>query len=282
MNELELSNQCKKLLVSKKDENFKTISQMFQTETIMIAGPCAIENSEDLDFIAKLLKKNGVKIMRGGAYKPRTSPYDFQGLKENGLKMLKAVSEKYDLLTVTEVVDPRTVGLICEYVDILQIGSRNMSNFELLKEVGNTNKIVLLKRGMSATLLEFILAAEYIAKQGNRSIILCERGIRSFDCNTRNLIDIAAVPIIKKETKLPMIMDLSHSLGRKDIVGPVAKAALAVGSDGIMVEVHPCPERALSDGKQQLSPDEFESLLKMISAFNKPLSTVECKEILWN
>jgi 3-deoxy-7-phosphoheptulonate synthase/chorismate mutase len=262
-----LSKQ-RELLISRTVNNkVRDLSEILNIEldsTLIIAGPCAIENFEYLDLTASVLKSHNVKVIRGGAFKPRTSPYDFQGLKEEGLKILYEVSRKYDLLSVTEVVDTRDVDMVSRYADILQIGARNMQNYELLKEVGRTKHPVILKRGSSASIEEFILAAEYIASQGNNNIILCERGIRTFETKTRNTLDISAIPIIKKETRLPIIVDLSHSLGRKDIVFPMANAVIAAGADGIMVEVHPAPELALSDSKQQLNIDEFIGLIMNI------------------
>lgn len=243
---------------------FNSINEMFNLKTnkpILIAGPCAIENYDYLNEVAQVLSKKSMKFIRGGAYKPRTSPYDFQGIKEEGLKILYEVSKKYDLISITEVVDTRDVEMTSKYTDILQVGTRNMQNYELLKEVGRTYKPVILKRGMSASIEEFIYAAEYIALQGSRNIILCERGIRTFETKTRNTLDISSIPIIKNETCLPIIVDLSHSLGRKDIIVPIAKSVLAAGADGIMVEVHPKPELALSDRRQQLNIDEFSRLL---------------------
>lgn len=256
-----------KLLISSKENKFKSIQEMFNLENdkpIIIAGVCAIENYDYLDKIGRLLNDSNVKIMRGGAYKPRTSPYEFQGLRLEGLKMLKEVGRKYNLITVTEVLDTRDVELISKYADILQIGARNMQNFELLKEVGRSKKPVILKRGLSATIEELKFAAEYIALEGNRKIILCERGIRTFEQKVRNTLDISSIPIIKNETCLPVIADLSHSLARKDIMNPISKAVLAAGADGFMVEVHPQPELALSDSKQQLNPMEFTNLINYL------------------
>lgn len=265
-------NMEKRLLISSSnDTHFKETGQMFNIGKdfrMIIAGPCAIENIDYLESIAQVLVQNSIKFLRGGAYKPRTSPYDYQGLREDGLKMLNEVSKRHKLLSVTEVVDTRDVELVSKYADVLQIGARNMQNFELLKEVGQLRKPVILKRGTSASIEEFMLAAEYIALKGNREIILCERGIRTFETKTRNTLDISCIPLIKKETKLPIIVDLSHSLGRKDIVLPIAKAVLAAGADGIMAEVHPYPELALSDSKQQLNPDEFVNLIKCIGLKN--------------
>lgn len=262
-----ISRQKKLLISSSSDEYFSSIKEMFELdndEPIIIAGPCAVEKTEYLDTIAKFLKERNIKFIRAGAYKPRSSPYDFQGLKEDGLKILRDASKRYGLISITEVVDTRDVELIAQYVDILQVGARNMQNFELLKEVGQTNHPVLLKRGISATIHELMLAAEYIVLKGNRKIILCERGIRTYETKTRNTLDISSIPIIKNETHLPIIADLSHSLGRKDIINNIAKAVLSAGADGIMVEVHPIPELALSDSKQQLNLDEFDQMLNFI------------------
>ncbi len=264
---MHIDEGTKLIVSSSKRSEFKDINDMLGVSVdtpIIVAGPCAVENFEYLDSVAQELNKRGVKFIRGGAYKPRTSPYEFQGLKEEGLKILHEVSRKYNLLSVTEVVDTRDVELISRYCDILQIGTRNMHNFELLKEVGQTRHPIVLKRGMSATIKELIYAAEYIALQGNRNIILCERGIRTFETKTRNTLDISSIPIVKKETGLPIVVDLSHSLGRKDIIAPIAKAVLAAGADGIMLEVHPRPELALSDSKQQLNLEEFGEFLKII------------------
>lgn len=258
----------RKLLISSQNEcdRFKIyeLAKQNMDNPIMIAGPCAIEKLEYLEEVAKLLVSKKVKFLRGGAYKPRTSPYEFQGLGEDGLKMLKYIGNKYELKTISEVVDTRDVDMMADYVDIIQIGARNMHNFELLKEAGRTGKTILLKRGLSAKIQEFMYAAEYIAVQGNNKIILCERGIRTFENMTRNTLDISAIPILKKETNLPIIVDLSHSLGRKDIVNSIAKAVLAVGAEGIMVEVHPFPELALSDSMQQLNFKEFSELINYI------------------
>lgn len=260
----------RELLVSSEHNNgFLKLHEIFGLSSeipAIMAGPCAVEKYEYLESIAKLLQENGVKFLRGGAFKPRTSPYDFQGLEEEGLKILSEVGRRYNLFTVTEVMDTRDVEMVSRYVDLLQVGARNMQNFELLKEIGASGRPVLLKRGLSATINEFILAAEYIGSRGNRQIILCERGIRTYETKTRNTLDISSIPIIKKETSLSIIVDLSHSLGRKDIIIPLAKAALAAGADGLMVEAHPYPELALSDAKQQLNPEEFLNLLTLIRA----------------
>ncbi|OGO78364.1 MAG: 3-deoxy-7-phosphoheptulonate synthase [Clostridiales bacterium GWB2_37_7] len=231
----------------------------------IIAGPCSVENSEMIISTAQHVKSMGAAMLRGGAFKPRTSPYSFQGLKEEGLDLLKSASEKANIPVVSEVMDPRDVERIYNYVDMFQIGSRNMQNFSLLKEVGRTDKPILLKRGMAATIEDFIMAAEYMAAEGNDKIILCERGIRTFENMTRNTLDLAAVPILKKLCKLPVIVDPSHGTGVRDLVLPMSLAALAVGADGIMVEVHPDPACALSDADQSLSFDDFEALIKRIN-----------------
>jgi len=232
---------------------------------IIIAGPCSVEGSEMIISTAQHVKEKGAAMLRGGAFKPRTSPYSFQGLKEEGLDLLKTASQKAHIPVVSEVMDPRDVEVVYDYIDMFQIGSRNMQNFALLKEVGKTNKPILLKRGMAATIEDFVMAAEYIAAEGNDRIVLCERGIRTFENLTRNTLDLAAVPILKKLCKLPVIVDPSHGTGIRELVLPMSLAALAVGADGIMVEVHPEPACALSDADQSLSFDDFEALSKRIN-----------------
>ncbi|MEW7757715.1 bifunctional 3-deoxy-7-phosphoheptulonate synthase/chorismate mutase [Staphylococcus aureus] len=224
-----------------------------------VFGPCSVESFEQVEAVAKNLHAKGEKFIRGGAFKPRTSPYDFQGLGVEGLKILKQIKDKYDLNVVSEIVNPNDFEVADEYLDVFQIGARNMQNFELLKEAGRTKKPILLKRGLSATIEEFVYAAEYIASQGNQNIILCERGIRTYEKATRNTLDISAVPILKQGTHLPVMVDVTHSTGRKDIMLPTAKAALAVGADGVMAEVHPDPSVALSDAGQQMDLDEFQA-----------------------
>jgi 3-deoxy-7-phosphoheptulonate synthase len=225
-----------------------------------------VESFEQLDDTARFLTGMGVRILRGGAFKPRTSPYSFQGLEEKALKLLRQVADAHGMAVVTEVLDTDTVSLVEEYTDIIQVGTRNMYNYSLLKRIGKSRKPVLLKRGMMATIEEFILAAEYIHLGGNTDIILCERGIRTFETQTRNTLDIAAVPILKKETSLPVIVDISHSTGRKDLAGPMAMAALAAGADGVMVEAHVNPQAALSDANQQLNAQEAGALLELIGS----------------
>ncbi|HDE7062748.1 TPA: bifunctional 3-deoxy-7-phosphoheptulonate synthase/chorismate mutase [Staphylococcus aureus] len=233
-----------------------------------VFGPCSVESFEQVEAVAKNLHAKGEKFIRGGAFKPRTSPYDFQGLGVEGLKILKQIKDKYDLNVVSEIVNPNDFEVTDEYLDVFQIGARNMQNFELLKEAGRTKKPILLKRGLSATIEEFVYAAEYIASQGNQNIILCERGIRTYEKATRNTLDISAVPILKQGTHLPVMVDVTHSTGRKDIMLPTAKAALAVGADGVMAEVHPDPSVALSDAGQQMDLDEFQAFYDEL----KPLS----------
>ncbi|HWR60377.1 MAG TPA: 3-deoxy-7-phosphoheptulonate synthase [Clostridia bacterium] len=232
----------------------------------VIAGPCAVEGLEMLMRTAERIKEKGAVILRGGAFKPRTSPYAFQGLKEEGLDYLRQASEKTGLPVVSEVMDPREVELVYGYVDMFQIGSRNMQNFSLLKEVGRTDRPVLLKRGMAATIEDFLMAAEYIAAEGNDNIVLCERGIRTFENYTRNTLDITAVPILKSLCSLPVIVDPSHGTGRRDMILPMSLASMAAGADGVMIEVHPCPEEALSDGEQSLDLEAFSDIADRLSA----------------
>ncbi|HEU5116621.1 MAG TPA: 3-deoxy-7-phosphoheptulonate synthase [Isosphaeraceae bacterium] len=230
----------------------------------IIAGPCAIEGEAILFEIAERVRDAGANILRGGAFKPRTSPYSFQGLGEDGLKMLKAAGERFNMPIVTEVMDPRQIDMVERYADLFQIGARNMQNFDLLKEVGKTRTPVLLKRGMSATVKDLLMSAEYILAQGNRQVILCERGVRSFEDSTRNMLDLSAVPNAKGQSHLPIIVDPSHATGRRDLIPAMALASIAAGADGVHVEVHSCPEKALSDGPQALLPDQFARLMDQI------------------
>lgn len=255
------------LLVSRQHQSEDTVIRVKHAEIggashVTVAGPCSIESMEQLYTVAAAMKKAGVTILRGGAFKPRTSPYDFQGLGVDGLKIMKQAADEIGLVTISEVMSPEQIDIAAPYIDILQIGARNMQNFELLKAAGRSGKPVLLKRGLSATLEEFILAAEYIMYGGNDQVMLIERGIRTFEKWTRNTLDISAVPLLKQETHLPVLVDVSHSTGRKDILLSCAKAALAAGADGIMVEVHPNPEVALSDAKQQINIEEFNAFWK--------------------
>ncbi len=239
---------------------------------LMIAGPCAVESREQLMKTAKFLRKRGVAVLRGGAYKPRTSPHSFQGLREGGLELLDEVRKETGMLVVTEIVSPEHVERVAKKVDILQIGARNMQNFDLLTEVGKTRKPVILKRGLSATVEEWFGSAEYILLHGNPNVVLCERGIRTFETATRNTADLAIIPLVKKMTHLPVIFDPSHATGKRDLVLPTALAAVVVGAHGAMVEIHPDPEHALSDGAQSLHFREFERLLaqvKSLATFKK-------------
>lgn len=258
---------------------YKLVSREFKSENTLIevgnaiiggdritviAGPCAVENQEMLLATAEAVKRAGAQILRGGAFKPRTNPYSFQGLGEEGLKLLALAREKTGLPVVTEVRDTRQVDLVARYADILQIGTRNMSNFDLLREVGKIRKPVLLKRGMMSTIKEFLMSAEYIASEGNDKVILCERGIRTFEDATRNTLDLSAVPLIKQESHLPVIVDPCHATGHWRLVTPMARAAIAAGADGLLIEVHPSPEEALSDGDQSLLPSKFERLMEEV------------------
>ena len=236
---------------------------------VIMAGPCAVESREQLFESAMAVKKAGAQFLRGGAFKPRTSPYSFQGLEEEGLKMLKEAKELIGLKIVTEVMDVHSVELVAQYADVLQIGARNMQNFPLLKAVGRINKPVLLKRGLAATLEEWLSAAEYILSEGNKDVILCERGIRTFETYTRNTLDLSAVPAIKKLSHLPIVVDPSHGTGKWHLVAPMAKAAIAAGADGLIIEVHPDPKNALSDGAQSLTPENFEALCQDIKVIAK-------------
>lgn len=236
---------------------------------VLIGGPCAVEYPEQVKQTAAYLRKMGVRLLRGGAFKPRTSPYSFQGLGEEALKIMKDVATSLDMRVVTEVMSCEDLPLIEKYADVLQVGTRNMFNYSLLKEIGKSRKPVLLKRGFMATIEEFILAAEYIYNGGNEQIILCERGIRTFETQTRNTLDISAVPILKMETSLPVIVDISHSLGRKDIVLPIAHASLAAGADGLIFESHFNPQAAWSDAQQQLDMKESEELIGFLEKYYK-------------
>jgi len=250
--------------------------QVGGSEIVIIAGPCAVENREQLFETARSVKAGGAKILRGGAFKPRSSPYNFQGLGEEGLKLLSLIRKETGLPVVTEVMDTRQVELVASYADMIQIGSRNMQNYPLLKEVGMCRKPILLKRGMMATVEEFLLAAEYILHQGNDQVILCERGIRTFETSTRNTLDLSAVPMLKRLSHLPVIVDPSHGTGVRWMVPPMAKAAVAVGADGLIMEVHYKPEEALCDGYQSLNLDEFDrlisDLIKIAQAIGREIS----------
>lgn len=236
----------------------------------MMAGPCSVESREQIMNTAESVKQSGAQILRGGAFKPRTSPYSFQGLGEEGLKLLKEAGEKYDMPVITEVMEIDTFDMVESYADILQIGARNMSNFSLLKRAGKSQKPILLKRGMSSTIEEFLMSAEYILANGNSEVILCERGIRTFETMMRNTLDLASIPLIKELSHLPIIIDPSHGTGIRELVSPMSKAAVVIGGDGLMIEVHHKPEEALCDGPQSLNPESFSTLmteLKSLSDF---------------
>lgn len=258
---------------------FKLVSKDFQKEDTVIdikgikmggdnvavmAGPCSVENRDMLFHLAERASKAGAKILRGGAFKPRTSPYAFQGLGEEGLKYLREAADANGMIVITELMDPRDIDLICKYTDIIQIGARNMQNFRLLRDLGSVRKPVMLKRGLCATIKEFLMAAEYVASGGNTDIILCERGIRTFETETRNTLDLSAIPVLKSQTHLPVVADPSHGTGRRDCILPMSQAAIAAGADGIMVEIHNCPEEAMSDGDQSILPDDFDTLMGRI------------------
>ena len=260
-----MENKKEKLERIKDKDTVKLIEEGYIT---VIAGPCAIESWEQLDAIAKVVKDLGLSFIRGGAYKPRTSPYSFQGLGEKGLKYLKEINVKYGLKTVTEVTNTENVDIIADNADVLQIGTRNMSNFELLKKVGRVanerNKKVLLKRGWASSIKEWLLAVEYITLRGNTEVVLCERGIMTLEADTRFTLDLSAVPVIKKLSKLPIIVDPSHAVGQSDLVIPMSRAAVAVGADGIMVEAHNNPSLALCDGQQSLNAKELVELVRQV------------------
>ncbi len=246
------------------------------SEFIVMAGPCSVESREQCMIIAEHVKNAGAKIFRGGAFKPRTSPYSFQGLKEDGLKILAEVRDKFGLKIITEAVDTETIELVAEYADILQIGARNMQNYSLLRKAGQTKKPVLLKRGMSATLEEFLMAAEYIMAEDNPNVILCERGVRTFADHTRNTLDLSAIPFVKRTSHLPIISDPSHGTGVRHKVIPLSRASMAVGADGLIVEVHHDPAKALSDGPQALTPDMFSDLMNQMRSIATVLDR-ECE-----
>jgi 3-deoxy-7-phosphoheptulonate synthase len=261
-------------LVSREFKDTNTIVEVDgvkigSNEIQVIAGPCSVEGREMLFTVARQVKEAGARLLRGGAFKPRTSPYAFQGLGEEALVYLAEAKKETGLPIVTELMDPRDAELVYKYADVIQIGARNMQNFRLLKEVGGMDKPVLLKRGMSATIIEFLMSAEYIVSQGNRKVIFCERGIRTFETETRNTLDLSVVPVIKRLSHLPVIVDPSHAVGRWDLIDSMSKAAIAAGADGLMIEVHPSPENALSDGPQSLRPDRFFRLMEDIKAVAK-------------
>jgi 3-deoxy-7-phosphoheptulonate synthase len=262
------------LLASKKSQNKTSVIRVKDVEIggnaiQIMAGPCAVENEKQIYTIAQNLNKLGIKILRGGAFKPRSSPYFFQGLEEKGLKLIRAAADEYKMTVVSEILDTKYLSLMEKYVDILQIGSRNMYNYALLKEVGKITKPVLLKRAWSATIEELLMSAEYIISSGNKNVVLCERGIRTFEQSLRNTLDLSAVPVIKSRTHLPVIVDPSHATGFHEIAVPMAESAIVAGADGLLIEVHDRPARALSDGIQSLDLRTFKSLLKRLHEISK-------------
>lgn len=276
--------------VMKVQEPFKKANRIFKPEDTVIdvngsviggsrlgiiAGPCSVESEEQIVEVARRVKAAGANLLRGGAFKPRTSPYSFQGLELEGLKLLKTAKQETGLPIVTELMSTDYIDTFVEEVDVIQIGARNMQNFDLLKQIGRTNKPILLKRGLSATIEEWLMSAEYIMAGGNGNVILCERGVRTFETITRNTLDLQAIPVIKKLSHLPIIIDPSHAGGYAYLVEPMAKAAVIAGSDGLMIEVHNDPENALSDGQQSLTPDQFDKLMKKVKA----VANIEGKEV---
>jgi 3-deoxy-7-phosphoheptulonate synthase len=249
-------------------------------EVILMAGPCTIESREQVDAIAPLVKRAGAKVMRGGAFKPRTSPYSFQGMGEEGLRMLHEAAHGHGLLVVSEVMDRTQIPMMVDYVDILQVGARNMQNFDLLKDLGRIRKPVLLKRGLSATIEELLLAAEYILAGGNTAVMLCERGIRTFERATRNTLDISAIPVIKSLSHLPVIVDPSHAIGIRDKIPPAARAAVAAGADGLLIEVHNQPERAVCDGAQSLLPEQMIALAVQLGGIARVIGREVAEPVL--
>ena len=241
-------------------------------EVVMMAGPCSVENEDQIFTIAEIVANSGAKILRGGAFKPRTSPYSFQGLGEEGLKLLRKAADKYNLLVITEVMESAQIKLIEEYTDIFQVGARNMQNFSLLRDLGKTSTPIMLKRGLSATVEDWLMSAEYILSNGNKEVMLCERGIRTFETSTRNTFDLSAIPVVHKRSHLPVIADPSHATGLRDKVLPMARAAVAAGADGLMVEIHNDPEKALSDGPQALLPEQYIDLMKQVKSIAEVIS----------
>ena len=250
----------------KKDDTLIKIKDVTigSNKVVVMAGPCSVESEVQIFTIAEIISKSGAKILRGGAFKPRTSPYSFQGLGEEGLKLLRRAGDKFNLLVITEVMEISQIKMVEEYTDIFQIGARNMQNFSLLKEVGKASKPVMLKRGLAATVEDWLMSAEYILSGGNKNVMLCERGIRTFETYTRNTFDLSAIPVVHKRSHLPVVADPSHATGLRDKVLPMARAAVAAGADALMVEVHHDPENALSDGPQALLPDQFNEMMRQV------------------
>jgi len=247
-------------------------------EVVVMAGPCSAETEEQVETTAAAVKRAGAKLLRGGAFKPRSSPYSFQGLGEAGLRMLRAAADRHDLKLITEVMEVAQIGIIEEYADVLQVGARNMQNFSLLRELGHAKKPVLLKRGISATIEEWLLSAEYVLAGGNKNVMLCERGIRTFESYTRNTLDISAIPVVQQLSHLPVIVDPSHGTGRRDKVAPMARAAVAAGADGLIIEVHCDPDHARSDGAQSLFPSQFDQLMAELRIIAPAIGRSICVE----
>ncbi|OHE77697.1 MAG: 3-deoxy-7-phosphoheptulonate synthase [Verrucomicrobia bacterium RIFCSPHIGHO2_12_FULL_41_10] len=270
-----LKEKCRLSSKSSKDRTVIEVKgkKIGSNELFIIAGPCSIESLDQMEKCAKIAVQTGTQALRGGAFKPRTSPYEFQGLGIEGLKTLRNVGQRHNLITISEVMDASQINLVASFVDILQIGARNMHNFSLLKELGKVKNPVLLKRGFAATYQELLLAAEYIMSSGNPNVILCERGIRTFETYTRNTLDLNAVPALKELTHLPILVDPSHGTGLRSLVRPMARAAIAAGADGIMIEMHPEPDRALTDAAQTIDPKEFAKIIKETKALHNCLSS---------
>ena len=272
---LEQEQDKKKYLTSRRSRDRETVVEVNgipiggSNSPVLIAGPCAIESREQVMAVAEFVASRGVKLMRGGAYKPRTDPYSFQGLADEGLRLGREACDEHGLSFITEIMDARDLDTFVEYADVLQVGARNMQNFTLLKAIGRTKMPVLLKRGLAATIEEWVMAAEYLMNEGNENIILCERGIRTYEKYTRNTLDVSAVALAKLETHLPVVVDVTHSGGRRDLLVPLTKAGLAIGGDGIMIEVHPNPEVALSDQKQQIDFEAFDGYLEATNYHTK-------------
>lgn len=287
--DFELLDGVKEVL--KISSSYKLVSRIFQPEDTvievngekfgggyvgLIAGPCTVESEEQVEAVAKKLASYGTKVIRGGAFKPRTSPYSFQGLGEEGLKILRRVADKYNLAVTSEVMEISQIPLFLKYVDILQVGARNMQNFNLLKELSHVNKPVMIKRGLSATIEEWLMAAEYILSGGNREVILCERGIRTFERATRNTLDLCSIPVVKKLSHLPIIIDPSHGTGLRDKIAPMSMASVAAGCDGLMIEVHDTPDCALCDGAQSLYPEQFKELTDKLAKIAPVVDKTMC------
>ena len=240
------------------------------------AGPCSIESEEQMHACARAAQLNGAQAIRGGAFKPRTSPYEFQGMGEDGLKLLEKAGREHGLITISEVMDASQIHTVCQYVDILQVGARNMQNFSLLKELGKVKNPILLKRGFSATYQDLLMAAEYILSEGNPNVILCERGIRTFETHTRNTLDLNAVPVLRELTHLPIVVDPSHGTGLRSLVLPMARAAIAAGADGLMIEIHPHPDQAISDAQQTIGLEAFKQMMKEVTIIHKAMESLVC------